>query len=116
MVGYIFSTLLPLTERGVSKACLDFPRVLSGHERAAELLIRKAFETLKKKGVSVVEARVTTRYLKPLLARLISNCVDKGYKTLLADLINEHRRYEDIYQALGFTKVAEWARCEKALA
>jgi len=33
----------------------------------------------------------------------------------IADLVNEHRQYESIYQELGFRKVATWAYCEKTI-
>jgi hypothetical protein len=54
--------------------------------------------------------------LEPMLAKAISQCVDRGIHNVIADLVNEHRQYEPVYQKLGFKKVAEWARCEKALA
>jgi hypothetical protein len=60
MVGYMFSLVTPSGDSDVSKADLDFPRMMPGHEQAAELLIERAFETLKKKGVSRVVGRVTT--------------------------------------------------------
>jgi len=41
--------------------------------------------------------------------------VDYGVHNLIADLIYEHRQYEPVYQALGFKKVADWARCERVL-
>ncbi len=53
--------------------------------------------------------------LRPMLAKAVNKCVDVGVHNLIADLINEHRGFEPIYQKLGFRKVAEWARCEKAL-
>jgi hypothetical protein len=53
--------------------------------------------------------------LKPLLAKSVRKCIDSGVENLIADLVNEHRGYEPIYQELGFRKVAEWARCKKYL-
>jgi hypothetical protein len=53
--------------------------------------------------------------LKSLLATAVSKCIDFGTKNVIADLINEHRQYEPVYQGLGFKKTAEWARCEKSL-
>ena len=53
--------------------------------------------------------------LKPMLAKVVSECVDYGVHNVIADLIYEHRQYEPVYQALGFRKVAEWARCERVL-
>jgi hypothetical protein len=233
MVGYMFSVITP-SEGGGSTANLDFPRMLPGHEQAAELLIERAFETLKRRGVSRVVGRVTTmcpgdirlaesvgfsisawgykvyysyemewgrlndpghaaeevdpqydldecaqiatrwyrrlpewcrsllaewheaglithlgvredgklvaacmaapnsvrpstaaiyyiyapdeRTLRPMLVRVVDKCVDRGIHNVIADLVNEHRQYEPVYQELGFKKVADWARCEKALA
>jgi hypothetical protein len=233
MVGYMFSLVVPSGESAGPTATLDFPRMLPGHEQAAELLIEKAFETLRKKGVTLVKGRVTTmcpgdvrlaekcgfsirdwgykvyysyemgwgrlarpdapvqeidperdldecaglaskwysrppewcrahlaewhaeglithlgvrrdgkliaacmaapndvrpstaalyyiyspdeNSLKPMLVQAVNRCVDYGVNNLIADLVNEHRCYEPVYQELGFRKVAEWARCEKAL-
>jgi hypothetical protein len=55
------------------------------------------------------------RSLKPMLAKVVNECADYGVHNVIADLIYEHRQYEPVYQALGFQKVAEWARCERAL-
>jgi hypothetical protein len=60
MVGTMFSVITPSKDGDGSIATLDFPRFLPEHEQAAELLIEKALDTLKKKGVSRVEGRVTT--------------------------------------------------------
>ncbi len=234
MVGYMVSLVAPSGDGPPSTANLDFPRMLPGHEQAAGLLIERAFETLKKKGVSRVVGRVTTmcpgdvrlaektgfsiqewgykvyyayemgwgklpipgdaaeevdpekdldecaelaakwykrppewcrsnlqewheagfithlsvraqgrmiaaclaapndvrpstaaifyiyapdeHSLKPMLAKVVEKCIDHGVHNVIADLINEHRPYEPVYQELGFKKVAEWARCEKTLA
>lgn len=235
MVGYIFSLIQRTEDREILTANLDFPRMLPGHEEGADLLIQRAFETLKRKGVSRVEGRVTTMcpgdirlaeksgfsirdwgykiyysynmewgkillpddfvqeidprteldecaeiaskwykrpsewclsllkewyendegiithlgvrkdgeliaaciaapndvrpstaaiyyvfspnedFLKPMLAKVVSKCIDFGVNNVIADLINEHRHYEPVYQEMGFKKVAEWARCEKIL-
>lgn len=53
--------------------------------------------------------------LKPLLAKVVEKCIDNSVHNLIADLINEHREYEPIYQELGFRKAAEWAYCEKTI-
>src|SRR5512143_3258842 len=60
MVGYMFSSVIPSGDGAICTANLDFPRMLPGHELAAGLLIERAFERLKKKGVSRVVGRVTT--------------------------------------------------------
>lgn len=54
-------------------------------------------------------------YLPPLLARVVSSCIQKECKTLIADLINEHRGYEEVYRSLAFAKSADWAVYEKEL-
>ncbi len=233
MVGYVSWQAMPAGDRAVPTATLDFPRMVPGHERAAVLLIERAFETLRRKGVSRVVGRVTTMCpadielaestgfaisdwgykvyysyemgrgrlrvpddraveidpgndldacaelaarwygrssgwcrshlaewhaagiiahvcvreqgeviaacmaapndirpstaanyyiyspdecsLRPMLAKVVSKCVDGGVHNLIADLIHEHRQYEPVYQQLGFRKVAEWARCEREL-
>jgi len=47
------------------------------------------------------------KYLKPLVSKAVSMCLAQGFKTLIVDLINDHRRFEDFYSKLGFTKAAE---------
>jgi hypothetical protein len=233
MVGYMFSLISPTGDGGTSTANLDFPRMMPGHEKAAELLVERAFGKLQKKGVSRILGRVTTmcpgdirlaenmgfsicdwgykvyysyemewgqltitgnpakevnpekdldecaeiaarwykrpaewcrahmeewhnggiiahvgmreqgriiaacmvapndvrpstagiyyiyapdeQNLEPMLAKVVSKCIDIGSHNIIADLINEHRNYEPVYQKLGFKKIAEWARCEKIL-
>lgn len=51
--------------------------------------------------------------LMAMLAQAVNKCIEFGVQDLIADLINDHRQYEPVYQALGFRKVAEWARCRK---
>ncbi|HEY71616.1 MAG TPA: hypothetical protein G4O08_13650 [Anaerolineae bacterium] len=234
MVGYMFSQITPSDESATATAYLDFPRMLPGHEQAAELLMARAFERLKGRGISLVTSRVTTmcpgdirlaektgfsirdwgykvyysyemrwgkldipsdaaeevdpgkdlsacaaiathwykrprewclsllnewhnegvithlgvrehgrliaacmaapntvrpftaaiyyiyapdeHVLQPMLAKVIDKCIGHGVQNVIADLVNEHRSYEPLYQKLGFQKVAEWARCEKSLA
>ena len=233
MVGYMFSIITPSEDGAAPTANLDFPRMIPGHEEAAELLIERAFERLMEKGVSRIEGRVTTMCpgdirlaetsgfsisdwgykvyysyemewgrlafpdqsaveidpntdldacaeiaskwykrppewcrsllaewhkagiithlgvrkdgkliaacmaapndvrpstaaiyyvntpdedsLKPMLTKVVNKCIDAGVHNVIADLINEHRQYEPVYQEMGFKKVAEWARCEKIL-
>jgi hypothetical protein len=52
-------------------------------------------------------------YIPPLLSRVVHSCIQKGCKTLIVDLINEHRSYEDVYRSLGFAKSADWAVYQK---
>ena len=234
MVGYMFSVVTSLPGGDVSSANLDFPRMMPGHEDAAELLMERALEVLRRKGVSWVQGRVTTmcphdirlaertgffirdwgykvyysyemkwgkldipdeeseevdpsvdldqcaqvaarwyrrppewcrslleeshaeglvthtgvrkggtliaacmtapnsvrpstaaiyyiytpdeQSLRPMLVRVVNRCLDHGIHNVIADLVNEHRQYESVYETLGFRKAAEWARCEKELA
>ncbi len=53
--------------------------------------------------------------LGSLLAHVVDRCIQRGTRLLICDLVNEHRRFEPAYQALGFSKVAEWGRVEKNL-
>jgi hypothetical protein len=233
MVGYLFFTVTSRDADDLKVARLDLPRMLPGHENAARLLIEKAFDTLKQKGVSIVETRLTdmspgdlrlamesgfsiqdwgykvyysyemgwgipafssgsvqeidphteleecaelasrwygqpqqwclallkewhqagvithvglrTRgklvascmaasnvlrpstaanyyihtpnepYLEQILVHVIRKCLDYGIHNLIADLINEHRQYEPVYQRLGFKKVADWGLGRKTL-
>jgi hypothetical protein len=50
-----------------------------------------------------------------MLARVLNQCIEFRVGNVIADLYNEHRQFEPVYQKLGFIKVAEWARCEKEL-
>ncbi len=54
-------------------------------------------------------------YLPPLLSGVIHGCIQKRCNTLIVDLINEPRSYEDVYCSLGFAKSADWATYEKEL-
>jgi hypothetical protein len=82
MVGYIFSVVTSSEDGGVSTANLDFPRMMPGHEQAAELLLERAFVTLRRKGVSRIVGRVTT--MSPGDIRLAErsgfSIYDWGYK------------------------------------
>ncbi len=234
MVGFMFSLISPPGGDGRLTATLEFPRMLGGHEPAAELLMERAFQACRQKGVSRVLGRVTTmcpgdiqlaqktgfsisdwgykvyytyemgwgrisipgaaaeeidpevdlwefanlaarwykrpaewcrnhlrewhQYgviahlgmrsagkwvagclvapnvlrpstaanyyiytpdeacLEPLLAMAVNQCIDHGTtQNLIADLINDHRQFEPVYERLGFRKVADWAKCEKIL-
>lgn len=55
MVGFLTTRVLEEEEDKPKKASLVFPSILPGHEEATELLYEKAIETLKNKGVEVVE-------------------------------------------------------------
>jgi hypothetical protein len=82
MVGYMFSIIHPCQVGEVPTATLDFPRMLPGHESVAELLVAKAMDTLRKKGVYLVTGRVTTMVPGDIhLARKMGFTLrDWGYK------------------------------------
>jgi hypothetical protein len=52
MVGFMASMITPAGGGAISTANLEFPRMLPGHEGAAEILIEAALDTLKAKGIS----------------------------------------------------------------
>jgi hypothetical protein len=81
MVGYMFS-LIATSEGGERTASLEFPRMLPGHEPAAELLMEQALTTLTEKGVSRVTGRVTTMCPGdiPLAQKMGFLVFDWGYK------------------------------------
>ena len=60
MVGYTFFTIISSEQSDVPTANLEFPRMLHGHEQAAELLLKKAFVNLRGMGISKITGRVTT--------------------------------------------------------
>ena len=53
--------------------------------------------------------------LRRMLGKVVDKCIAFGVRNVIADLVNEHRQFETVYQELGFQKVAEWALCEKTL-
>ena len=64
MVGFVSLRLMGegpgiLINEGVA-AYLDIPRVISGFEDAADLLMKKIIQTLKNKGVKLIRTRVST--------------------------------------------------------
>ncbi|MFX0171988.1 MAG: hypothetical protein ACFE9L_08715 [Candidatus Hodarchaeota archaeon] len=62
IIGYTFFEISLPDENGVTQAWLDYPRLLSGYEEAVPLLIEKAIEVMKKKGVNFIRTRVTTMW------------------------------------------------------
>lgn len=82
MVGYAFSLVAPAEGGEPASATLDFPRVIPGHEAAARLLLDRALEALRAKGVTRVVGRVSTmapRDIK-LAAEAGFTLRDWGYK------------------------------------
>ena len=82
MVGYMFSRITLSKENNVSSAYMDFPRMMKGHEQAAEILVENSFAILQRKGVSRVEGRVTTMCPGdiPLAEKTGFSIKDWGYK------------------------------------
>jgi len=86
MVGYMFSIINPAQEGQPTSAVIDFPRMLPGHEPAAELLVERAFEVLKQKGVEQVTGRVTSMVSNDvvLAEKMGFSISDWGYKMYYA--------------------------------
>ncbi|MBU7025034.1 MAG: GNAT family N-acetyltransferase [Theionarchaea archaeon] len=63
LVGFLTSSVIREGEKP-KKANLEFPLVLSGHEEAESLLLEKAFDILRKKGVEAVRTRVSKAWGK----------------------------------------------------
>ena len=59
MIGFLTSKIIEPKEDGRKRANLVFPSVLPDHEAATELLLEHAYETLKTKGVEVIETYVS---------------------------------------------------------
>ncbi|MFX1252155.1 MAG: hypothetical protein ACFFCZ_11165, partial [Promethearchaeota archaeon] len=53
------------------------------------------------------------KYLKQLLVKTANNCIMKGGKYFLVDVIADLLKYENIFISLGFEKVATWGIYEK---
>ncbi|MHA1210948.1 MAG: hypothetical protein ACTSSH_00670 [Candidatus Heimdallarchaeota archaeon] len=66
LVGFMVARILPDAEDGIKRAQHDFPLALEGSEEVGKLLYNKAVETLKKKGVKILEARVSKGWGKTL--------------------------------------------------
>ncbi|MFX1537214.1 MAG: hypothetical protein ACFFDI_23655 [Promethearchaeota archaeon] len=65
MVGFLTSRVLPEEEDGIKKANLTPPQVLAEHdEEVSELLLNKAIEVLKSKGIKKVLAQFGARQSK----------------------------------------------------
>jgi L-amino acid N-acyltransferase YncA len=63
LVGFLTSSVIREGEKP-RKANLEFPLVLPGHEEAESLLIERAFDILRKKGVEIVRTRVSEAWGK----------------------------------------------------
>lgn len=59
MIGFLTSKVIEPKEDGRKRASLVFPSILSGNEGATDLLLSKAYDTLKDKGVEIVETYVS---------------------------------------------------------
>jgi len=59
MIGFLTSKVIEPKEDGRKRASLVFPSILPGYEGATDMLLSKAFSTLKDKGVEVVETYVS---------------------------------------------------------
>ncbi len=59
MIGFLTSKVIEPKEDGRKRASLVFPSILPGHEEVTELLVGRALDTLKDKGVQVVETYVS---------------------------------------------------------
>ncbi|MCG3215543.1 MAG: hypothetical protein KAS63_02420 [Candidatus Heimdallarchaeota archaeon] len=53
--------------------------------------------------------------LKQLLIQVIDDCLKKGGKYFLVDVIGELLKFRDVFELLGFDKVATWGIYEKSL-
>ncbi len=54
-------------------------------------------------------------YLRQLLVQVINDCLEKGGKYLLIDVIGKLLEFENVLEELGFDKVATWGIYEKEL-
>lgn len=88
--------------------------IRDGNEMVAACVAAPNDHGEKLAGIFYIHVR-DRKHLGPLIAKVIANCADQGYDTLIVDLINEHRVYEAAYKSLGFTWAAEWAIYEKTL-
>jgi len=59
MIGFLTSKVIEPKEDGRKRASLVFPSILPGHEDATDLLLNKAYSTLKEKGIEIVETYVS---------------------------------------------------------
>ncbi|MGC1120400.1 MAG: hypothetical protein WBA22_04835 [Candidatus Methanofastidiosia archaeon] len=63
LVGFLTSNVIREGEKP-RKANLEFPLVLPGHEEAESLLVEKALDILREKGVEIVRTRVSKAWGK----------------------------------------------------
>lgn len=48
-------------------------------------------------------------YMRQLIVRTVTNCVDRGHRLYLIDIIGYLKKYEDLVISLGFDNAATWA-------
>jgi len=60
LVGYMTSQLSQASPGQPASAQFDFPRLLPGHEQAAELLLIRMLEVLRGRGIHLLRGRVST--------------------------------------------------------
>jgi len=110
-----------------TKWCLEHLRARHDQGIIGHFCVRRDGEVIASCLTAPNEIRPTTAALyyiyapdemslKALVSTAANACIEQGASNLVADLIHEHRAFEPVYQSLGFTKVAEWARCSKLLA
>lgn len=86
MIGYMSSRIQEPGADGHVHAAIEFPRMLPGHEPAAELLLGKAINNLSQRGVSRLSGRVNSMAPGdiPLAEKAGFQVMDWGYKVYYA--------------------------------
>lgn len=106
-------------KRTKEKAREDILDIDSSDDLVSHLVIRKndklegycyALPNSLNKGIIAtfhLEAS-NEKYLKLLLIRVIDDCLEKGGKYFLVDVIGHLLQFENVFVELGFDKVATW--------
>ncbi len=113
-------------KRSKEDARKDILRIDSSDDLVSHLVIRKDGKlegycyalpnSLNKEIIATFHLEASNEeYLRQLLVHVIDDCLEKGEKYFLVDVIGELLKFENVFTNLGFDKVATWGIFEKVL-
>ena len=113
-------------KRSKEKARDDILRIDSSDDLVSHLVIRKDGKlegycyalpnSLNKDIIATFHLEASNEgYLRQLLVQVINDCLEKGGKYFLVDVIGDLLKFKDVFPNLGFDKVATWGIYERFL-